>query len=69
MMKRFVVVREYSWTDRRCLWKVLSRGFKEEREAIDWMDFMISEDSKKRRHKMRTYRVVQVLVEKELTRS
>lgn len=41
---KFIVVREYSHTDRRKLYKVLSRPMEDERAAVSWMNFMADMD-------------------------
>lgn len=43
----YYVVRTHSHTDRQCLWKVMSRGFKEENEALLWMDYENGEEKNK----------------------
>ncbi len=45
--KRYFVCREYSHTDRRQLWQVLSRGIKDKQSALDWLDFERAQDIKK----------------------
>jgi len=48
--QKFVVLREYSHTDRRHLWSVESRQIACHNNAIDWQDFMDSESNGKRKH-------------------
>ena len=33
---KFLVMRQYSWTDRRCVIQVMSRQFKDYNMAVDW---------------------------------
>lgn len=40
------VVRTHSHTDKQCLWKVLTRGIKNEDDALSWLKFMKYADNK-----------------------
>lgn len=42
----YYVMRTHSHTDRQCLWKLMSRRFKERFDAEQWMDWCIIEDQK-----------------------
>jgi hypothetical protein len=54
----FVVLREYTHTDRKKLYKVLSRPMSDERTAISWMDFMASVDEPSPGNKFMVVKVV-----------
>ena len=41
---RFLVVREYTHTDRKKLYKVLSRPMSDEATAVLWMEFMAEDE-------------------------
>ncbi len=36
---RYFVMRTHSHTDKQQLWKVMSRGFKDRRDAVSWMEY------------------------------
>jgi len=48
---KYLVVRSYSWTDKRCLIQVMSRQFKEYQEAKDWKSYIEKKPAKKDRKK------------------
>jgi len=48
--QKFIVLREYSHTNRRQLWSVESRHINSEMRAIDWSNYMDSESKGKRKH-------------------
>ena len=50
MEEYYVVLRTYSHTDRRCLWKVETRRMKSRTDAQGWKEFLESED-KNKKHK------------------
>lgn len=58
--ERFIVVREYSHTDRQKLYKVMSRDFQREQDAESWMSFLANVDEPVEDRK---YLVVQVVAE------
>ena len=57
---RFLVVREYTHTDRKKLYKVLSRPMSDEATAIHWMEFMAEGDEPSPGNK---FMVLQVIAE------
>ena len=40
----FIVLREYTHTDRKKLYKVLSRPMSDEATAVLWMEFMVEDE-------------------------
>lgn len=56
----FIVVREYSHTDRQKLYKVMSRDFQRQEDASSWMGFLADVDEPVEGRK---YLVVQVVEE------
>lgn len=58
----FIVVREYSHTDRRKLYKVLSRPMEDEQIAVSWMKFMAEVDDPSPGNKFMVVKVVAEVV-------
>lgn len=55
---RFIVLREYTHTDRKKLYKVLSRPMADEATAIHWMEFMAGVDEPSPGNKFMVVKVV-----------
>lgn len=67
MDKEYYVLKQYSWTDRRCLWSVLSRPFKRITDAELWLHCCKTNDTSKKRKKPE-YFIVEKLSEEEINK-
>jgi hypothetical protein len=64
MAYKFFVVRTYSHTDIKCLWKVLSRGLVDKPTAEIWMEHYKKEDIREKKYKPDwKYMIVEMLEE------
>lgn len=71
MPKQYYVIQEFSWTDLRCLWRVISRSMKSILSARDWMDSekdLFERNKMNGRNKNKKWFIVERLSDEEVER-